>query len=80
MQWYWWLNTKNVSRRMKWGESGCVYRRQASRQLQELARQARQNRKGGEVGLESRYQVDYHYRSVLAYSIATDMTFKDGFY
>jgi hypothetical protein len=54
MRWYWWLNTKNVSRRMKRGEAGCADRRQVNRQLQELAPLTRDKRKWGEVDLGSR--------------------------
>jgi hypothetical protein len=42
--------------------------KQASRQLREIAQQARRNRRKGEVDLGSRYEIDRRQRTILGYS------------
>jgi hypothetical protein len=45
-------------------DGGCLYQRQASRQLQGLVQQARHNRRKGKVDFGSRYKVDYRQRTL----------------
>ena len=60
----WWLDSRqdsehNVSRRVGKDEAGYFHQRQASRQLQEFAQQARRRRRNGVVDLASRRKDGY---------------------
>jgi hypothetical protein len=59
----WWLDLRqdsehNISRRVEKDEAGYFHQRQASRQLQEFAQQARRRRRNDVVDLRSRCEVD----------------------
>jgi hypothetical protein len=60
----WWLDSRhdsehNVRRRVERDKAGCLYQRQASRQLREFAQQASRRRRNGEVNLGSKCKTCY---------------------